>query len=82
MKQFDSPKGKATGFQAALEGFADELETEPDDNIVEAEGDNAPGEDATDDEIINENQSAMSEEEINALDESVKPVRLVLFKVC
>jgi hypothetical protein len=82
MKQFDAPKGKVNGFEAALEEFADELETEPEDILTEAEGDEASGDDATDDEIIDESRREMSEEEISALDESVKPVRLVLFKVC
>ena len=79
MRQFDSPKGKKTGFEAVLKDFAEELETdsEPDDE-TEAEGDEALGNEAIDDE----SRSGMSEEEISALDESVKPVRLVLFKVC
>jgi hypothetical protein len=82
MKQFDAPKGKTTGFEVALEEFEDELETEPDDNLTEAEGNEAPENDGTDDEIVDESRRGMSEEEISALDESVKPVRLVLFKVC
>jgi hypothetical protein len=80
MKQFDAPKGKTTGFEAALEDFANELETDldhnsDDDNLGEGEGD-----EDSDDEI-DDGRSGMSEEEIRALEESVKPVRLVLFKV-
>ena len=78
MKQFDAPKGKTTGFEVALEEPAEELETELDDNLTNAEGDEDLGNDAIDDE----SRSGMSEEEISALDESMKPVQLVLSKVC
>ena len=76
MKQFNAPKGKTTGFE--VEEPAEELETELDDDLTEAEGDENLGNDDVDDE----SRSGMSEEEISALDESVKPVRLVLSKVC
>ena len=89
MKQLDAPKGKKTGIEGALEDFAKDLETELDEDISESEaepeGDEAPGNDldASDEEVEDsDGQGEMSEEEISMLDESVKPVRLVLFKVC
>lgn len=75
MKQFDAPKDKINGFEAVL---AEDLENELEDDSNEAEEDEAPGNGAMDEE----SRSGFSEEEISALDESVKPVRLVLFKVC
>ena len=50
MKQFDTPKGKTTGFEVALGEFAEKLETKPEDNLTEAEDDEGPGNDAIDDE--------------------------------
>jgi hypothetical protein len=82
MKQFDGPKSETTGFEAALKEFADELEIELDGDLTEDEGDEDSENDALDDEIADIDRSEMSEEEIRALEESVKPVRLVLFKVC
>jgi hypothetical protein len=82
-------KGTKKNFEAAFEGFADELEDDgSDDNesdLMDADsfadgiGETANEDDDVDD--VDDGQSKMTEEEISMLEESVKPVQLVLFKV-
>ena len=80
MKQFDSPKAKGSDFEAALEGFADDLEDcNVDENEDEDEVDKL--DDDEDDEEIISGRKGMEEEEIEALEESVRPVKQVLLKV-
>ena len=94
MKQFDSPKSRK-GAQpdrdvasesddeefADLAAALDELEDE-----LEDEGEMEVGHEKIDDEEIEEimldGRKGMTAEEIRALERSVKPVRLVLTKVC
>ena len=87
MKQFDAPKGQKKNFEAALEGFTDELEDdagdEDDCDLMDADGfsDELGGTVMADEDGSDDGRSEMTEEEISVLDEDVKPVRLVLFKV-
>jgi hypothetical protein len=80
MRQFDSPKAKAPDFEAVLEGLADD----PDDSDAAGgmeDGDvEEEGKENDDEEIMN-GQSGMKEEEIQALEEGVRPVKHVLLKV-
>ena len=87
MKQFDTPKGKVT-LESALDDFENELENELEDNEEEdldlmdadkIDDDKVDDDEEDDDEV--DGWDEMSEEEIVALEESVKPVRLVLSKV-
>ena len=83
MKQFDAPKGKAT-LESTLDDFENELEDneEEDPDLMDADkidDDKVDDDDEDDDEV--DGQDEMSEEEIVALEESVKPVQLVLSKV-
>jgi hypothetical protein len=81
MRQFDSPKAKASDFEAALEGLADDLEN---GDVGEGEDGNELDEldDDDDDEgIVSASREGMGEEEIETLEESVKPVKQVLLKV-
>jgi hypothetical protein len=80
MRQFDSPKAKASDFEAALEGLADDLE-----NCDGGEGEDENKlddlDDDEDDDEITSGREGMGEEEIEMLEESVKPVKQVLLKV-
>ena len=73
MKQFDSPKTRASDYESALEGLADDLENGDEDEDNENEKD--------DNEDIIGGRKGMEEEEIQALEESVEPVKQVLLKV-
>ena len=79
MKQFNAPKGKAT-LESALDDFENELENELEDN-EEEDLDLMDADKIDDDKVDDDEEDEMSEEEIVALEESVKPVRLVLSKV-
>jgi hypothetical protein len=83
MKQFDSPKAKASDFEAALEGLgrlADDLENSDVDEMELEDDEEDSQHDEGDEEIIS-GQIEMTEEEKRALEEKVKPVRQVLLKV-
>ena len=83
MKQFDAPKGKVT-LESALDDFENELEDneEEDPDLMDADkiDDDKVDDDEEDDDEV-DGWDEMSEEEIVALEESVKPVWLVLSKV-
>ena len=83
MRQFDSPEAKASKFEAALEGLADDLDLENRDGEDENELDellDKLGDDKDDEEIIS-GQEGMGQEEVETLEESVKLVKQVLLKV-
>ena len=75
LKQFDSPKGEE--LEAALDALEDELEDEDEttEDLDEAD-------DNVEDDNVVDGRSGMTKEEIKVLEESVKPVRTVLVKVC
>ena len=84
MKQFDTPKGKATRLESALDAFEDELEN---DKLEGNEDDSMDAYNIDNEEIDMDNEfgdgcDGMSDNEIIALKEGLKPVRLVLSKVC
>lgn len=98
MRQFDSPKkskkkGKSDNdvdvdgvhLAAALDRFEDELESgdesESIDNKVQPEEEGTDQSD-DDEEEGGDGRDGMTQEEIKELEESVKPVRRVLTKVC
>ena len=84
MKQFDTPKGKATGLESALDAFENDLE---DDELEGDEDDLMDADKINDEEGDVDNKfehgcDEMSEQEVIALEESLTLVRLVLSKVC
>jgi hypothetical protein len=82
MKQFDSPKAKTSDFEVVMEGLGDDLENSDVDGM-ESEEDNEGDHDEdheVDEEVIN-GRKGMGEEDIEALEERVKPVKQVLLKV-
>lgn len=77
LKQFDSPNRKVeNGLEVALDALEHELEDDDGDSL---EGD---CEDVGDDKNLLDGQSGMTDEEIKLLEETVKPVCIVLIKVC
>ena len=96
MRQFDAPKPKKKGHITAFEALADELEKNEsesdsddsedinneigDDDVKMAEAESA--ENAEGDRDVDEGRADMTMEEIKVLEEAVKPVKLVLVKVC
>ena len=77
MRQFDSPKAKTSDFEVVVERLADDLE---DSDVDGMEEDNELDNYDIDEEIVN-GRKGMGEEDVEALEESVKPVKQVLFKV-
>ena len=83
MKQFDAPKknwqkGKVFGLniEDELEGLEDEPK-DPDDEEISNEG--TDGEDVDEGEVL-DGRDDMTQQDVDELDESVKPVRTVLMK--
>lgn len=82
LKQFDSPK--QNGLESVLDTLEDELESEADDSDGGDESmdvDWAAGDADNNDNEMVDGRSEMTEEEIKVLEETVKPVRVVLMKV-
>ena len=83
MKQFDAPKknqqkGKVFGLN--IEDELEGLEDEPkDSNDEEISNEGTDGEDVDEGEVL-DGHDDMTQEDIDELDESVKPVRTVLTK--
>ena len=82
LKQFDVPKAK-TGIVlddvvAALQELAGKIESEEEDMAQEMSGE---AEDDSDNQLLLDAQAGMSEEEVTELEESMKPIQLVLVKV-
>lgn len=94
MRQFDGPKSKKKNNTSAFEALvgeesgsnsddSDEIRDDFDDDgdVEMAEAEAESTEDSEGDGDVDEGRASMSEEEIRALEEAVKPVKLVLVKV-
>ena len=87
MQQFDAPKnkGNCSGKQddedinATLHALAEEMEEMEDENECGEEGE---GDSSEENDKLFDGREGMTEEEIHELDKNVRPVRLVLAKVC
>ena len=80
MRQFDTPtkSRKKAGFDGLAEAM-DELRDELEEDSENGEGDRDEEREEREEEV--DGREEMTQEEIQELDESVKPVRLVLTKV-
>jgi hypothetical protein len=86
LHQFEPPKSKKQGSDLFSEGAAElavpSVNLEDDDNLDEIEEDVDDGMEDNDVEGLEETCDGMTADEIKELEDKVKPVQLVLVKVC